>query len=101
MRQGKLTARELSAKRMIIIVLLFAALCGHTGMAHDDPAGGWDLELHEVGGTGALIDSQVPVTKVCDAGGIRSPNFAGHRQDGDNLVLPFRGQAAAVVDQSK
>ena len=59
------------------------------------------LEPHQVRGIGALVDSQMTVVVIGNAGGIRSSVFTGNGQRGNKTLLLRGGQAMSVIINSE
>ena len=54
-----------------------------------------------MGGERPLVDLEATSAVVSNAGGIRTPLLAGHREDGEDLCLLLAAQLAAIVQNSK
>ena len=88
-------------ERVIVSIPSRIALCGHTGMAHDGPAVCWDMEPHSVCLYGALVDTQMPVRTVRDAGGVCAALFTFRRQYGEDAALLLGAELVPAVDQTE
>ena len=86
---------------MIVSILPRIALCRHTGMAHDDPAVCRNTEPHPVCRYGTLVDAQMPVRTVRDAGGVCAALFTFRRQYGEDAALLLGAELVPAVDQTE
>ena len=75
MSESKATAVNMTKERVVILVKLCIALCGHTGMTHDRVHTVWNVNLHLPSGQGTLVNSQTAVKVVRNAGRIRSAHL--------------------------
>ena len=92
---------RVAKKRMIVSIPSCIALCGHTGMAHDDSAVCWNMESHPVCLYGTLVDAQMPVRTVRDAGGVCAALFTFCRQYGENAALLLGAELVPAVNQTE
>lgn len=76
-------------KRLVIVVLLFAALCCHTGMPHHGIYPIRHAQLQPVCGQRAFINSQSAAKIIGDSSRIRAPalTFTGERVEDTVLLL--------------
>ena len=88
-------------ERMVVVIVLLITLGGHAGVSHNTERIIRQLESHQVCGIGALVDGQMTVVVIGDAGGVRTAIFAGNGQRGDKTLLLCGGQAMAVIINSK
>ena len=72
MRKGKSIAIDMTRERMIILVKLRIALCGHASMPHHDIYTVRNMDFHLPSGQGTFVDAQTVVKVVRNAGRIRS-----------------------------
>jgi len=86
---------------MVVVIVLLVSLGGHARMPHNADSIIGQSESHQVRGIGALVDRQVSVAVIGDAGGVRTAIFAGNGQRRDKTLLLRGGQAMAVVVNSK
>ena len=86
---------------VIIVVALLVSLGGHARMPHNADSIIGQSESHQVRGIGALVDRQVSVAVIGNAGGVRPSVLTGNGQRGDKTLLLRGGQAVAVVINSK
>ena len=86
---------------MVVSIPSRIALCGHTGMTHNGPAVCWNTESHPVRLYGALVDAQMPVRTVCDAGGVCTALFTFRRQYGEDVTLLLGAELVSAVNQTE
>lgn len=92
---------RVAEERVIISILPRIALCGHTGMAHDGPAVCRNTEPRPVCRYGALVDAQMPVRTVRDAGSVSAALFTFRRQYGEDVTLLLGTELVPAVDQTE
>ena len=98
MRESKAAAVNFAEKRMIILVELRVALCGHTGMTHDRVHTVWNVNLHFSSGKGALINAQTAVEAVGNTCRVRTANLTLSCESVQDFVFRMGTQALLKVD---
>ena len=98
MRESKAAAVNFAEKRMIILVELRVALCGHTGMTHDRVHTVWNVNLHFSSGKGALINAQTAVEAVGNTCRVRTAHLAFSCQSIQNFVLRMGAEALFEIN---
>ena len=88
-------------ERVIVSIPSRIALCGHTGMAHDDPAVCRNTEPHPMRRYGTFVDAQMPVRTVCNASGVCAALFTFRRQYGEDAALLLGAELVPAVDQTE
>ena len=81
MRESKAVSVNFTKKRMIVLVKLRVALCGHTGMTHDHVYTVRNMNLHLSSRQRTFVDPQTVIEVVGNAGRIRAAHltFASQR----------------------
>ena len=98
MSESKAVPVNVTKKRMVILVKLCIALCGHTGMAHDRVHTVRNVNLHFSSGKGTLVNSQTVVEIVCDTSRVRAANLTLSCESVQDFVLRMGAQALLKVD---
>ena len=75
MRESKAVVINMPEERVIILVELRVALCGHTGVAHDHIHTVRNVDFHLSSGKRTLIDAQTVVEVVGDARRVRAAHL--------------------------
>ena len=75
MRESKAAAVNFAEKRMIILVKLRIALCGHTGVSHHDIYTVRNMDFHLPGGKWTLVDPKTVVKVIGDACRVGAANL--------------------------
>ena len=65
----------MTKKRVVVLVKLRIALCGHTGMTHDHIHTVRNVNLHFSSGKWTLVDPKAVVKVVRDTGCIRTAHL--------------------------
>ena len=100
MSESKAVSVNVTKERVVVLVKLRIALCGHTGMAHNDPAVCWNTEPHPVRRYGTFVDAQMPVRAVRDASSVCAALFTFRRQYGEDAALLLGTELVSAVDQT-
>ena len=98
MGEGKSTAVNMTKERMIILVKLRIALCGHTGMSHDGIHAVRNVNLHLTSGNRALINPQAVIKVVGNAGCIRAAHLTLTSQRIQDFVFRMGVEHTFEVD---
>ena len=98
MRERKAVSVNFTEKRMIVLVKLRIALCGHTGVPHHRVHTVWNVNLHFSSGNRTLVDTQAVVEIVRDTGRIRAAHLTFASQRIQNFVFRMGTQALLKID---
>ena len=98
MRERKVAAVNMTKERVVILVKLRIALCGHAGVPHDDMDAVRNVDFHLSSGNRTLVDTQAVVEIVRDTGRIRAAHLTFASQRIQNFVLRVGAQALLKVD---
>ena len=88
-------------KGMIVAVLHFGALCGHSGVAHYRLYLCRKSKTHPPGRKWPLVDTELRPGSICDSGRICSTDLTGNGKGGNDPVLLLCGKRSAVIIKSK
>ena len=83
---------------MVILVKLCIALCGHTGMTHDDIHAVWNMDFHLPSGKGTLVDPKAVVKVIGDACRVGAAHLAFSCQSIQKFVLRMGAQALFEIN---
>ena len=97
MRESKAAAVNFAEKRMIILVELRVALCGHTGMPHDHVHTVRNVDFHLPSGNWALVNPQTVVEIVGDARRVRAAHLTLSGERVQDFVLRVGAEALLKV----
>ena len=75
MREGKAVSVNFTEKRMIVLVKLCIALCGHTRVSYNHVHAVRNMDLHFPSGKGALINAQTAVEAVGNTCRVRAAHL--------------------------
>ena len=98
MREGKAVSVNVTKERMVILVKLCIALCGHTSVPHDHVHTFRNVNLHFPSGKGALINAQAVVKVIGDAGRIRAANLTLSCESVQDFVLRMGAEALLKIN---
>lgn len=99
--QGKGSAPGPAREGVVVLVLLLAALGGHSGVAHEDLRLPGKAEGKPPGGTGGLPDADAALLHPGKARGVGAPDLGLPPKGLDDPLLLLLGQGAPGVQQSK
>ena len=74
-------------KRMVVAVLHFGALCGHSGVPHYRLYFCRKPKAHPPGGKWSFIDTELRPGSICDSGRICPTDLTGNGKDRNDPVL--------------
>ena len=98
MSESKAVSVNVTKERVVVLVKLRIALCGHTGMAHDRVHTVRNVNLHFSSGQGALVNSQAVVEIIRDAGRIRAANLTLSCESVQDFVLRMGAEALLKIN---
>ena len=98
MRERKAVSVNFTEKRMIVLVKLRIALCGHTGVPHHRVHTVWNVNLHFSSGKRTLVDTQAVVEIVRDARRVRAAHLTLSGERVQDFVLRVGAQALLKID---
>ena len=98
MRERKAVSVNFAEKRVVILVKLRVALCGHTSVSHDYIHAVRNVNLHFPSGKGTLVDPKTVVKVIGNAGRIRAANLTFASQCIQNFVFRMGTQALLKID---
>ena len=98
MSESKAVSVNVTKKRVVILVELCIALCGHASVSHHDIYAVRNMNLHFSSGKRALIDAQAVVEIVRDTGRIRAAHLTFASQRIQNFVFRMGTQALLKID---
>ena len=98
MSEGKAVSVNVTKERMVILIKLCIALCGHTSMTHDDVHTVRNVNLHFPSGKGALINAQTVIKVVGNAGRVCAAHLAFSCQSIQNFVLRMGAEALLKIN---
>ena len=101
MGQGKGGGSSFPWEGVVVLVLLLAALGGHSGVAHEDLCLPGKAKGKPPGGTGGLPDADAALLHPGQARGVGAPDLGLPPQGLDDPLLLFSGQGFSWVQQSK
>ena len=96
--EGKATAVNMTKERVVILVELCIALCGHTGMTHHDVYAVRNVNLHFPSGKGALINPQTVVKVIGDACRVCAAHLTFSCESVQDFVLRMGAQALLKIN---
>lgn len=99
--QSKWHISRHSQERVVVIVLLFAPLGRHTGMAHNHPCIVGDRKMELMSGQGPFINAQTALAVIGNPCGVNSSFFTLYGQDREHAGLLAAIKVMAVVHHSE
>ena len=96
--ESKAVSVNVTKKRVVILVKLCIALCGHTGVSHDRVHTVRNVDLHLPSGKGTLVNSQAVVKVIGDACRVCAAHLTFACQSIQNFVFRMGAQALLKID---